>query len=76
MSPQEFIIWLKGVCDGNEMSTLSDKQYKMMIKRLNNVMIEVEVDESETEDEPDFNRWSCTATADSSIERFIVEYTK
>jgi hypothetical protein len=48
----------------------------MMIKRLNNVMIEVEVDESETEDESDFNRWSCTATADSSIERFIVEYTK
>jgi len=76
MTPQEFVIWLKGMCDSNETTTLTDKQYKMMIKRLNNVMIEVEVDESDAEDEPDFNRWSCNATVDSSIERIVVEYTK
>lgn len=76
MTPHEFVIWLKGVCDGNETNTLTDKQYKTMIKRLNNVMIEVEVDEKEQESDADFSEWTCSTTANSSVDKIIVEYTK
>jgi hypothetical protein len=75
MSPEEFVIWLKGVYSSADTSPLTKKQSGMIKKMLAEVVFTDYNDmEEDTRDMPDYSIWETHSTAHSSINKILIEY--